>query len=240
MKAATKIAQAVGAWPQYEFACDRSNVFNEGYMSVPIASALSAIYRGEIRSEYRHPVLAPAMVGRGRRPEVDFAVVSNFPDVSCVLESKWVGKHATKAEDILWDLLRLELIAHHSKAPAFFLLAGRRKHIDSFFRSRKFTGEPTSQGKYRPLLKIEGGLGGGNIRVDSPNSDRKNIFSSLLRDFSETSFPSQITTSSAQFYPIECPMYQYRVYVWAVLAPTGMPRFQPKNNRHYQFKEARK
>jgi len=134
------LAQAVGAWLQYEFACGRSALFNERYLSVPIANALYSVYKDEVRSEYLHPVLAPAKRGPGRRPEVDFALVHNYPHVSCVLESKWVGANGLTAEDILWDLLRLELIAYHTKAPAFFLLGGRRKHLERFFQSKAFLG----------------------------------------------------------------------------------------------------
>jgi hypothetical protein len=98
------------------------------YMSVPIANALFAIYKQEVRSEFLHPVLANAMTGPGRRPEVDFAVINNYPNLSCVVESKWLGANGLSVEEVLWDLLRLELVAHYAKVPAFFLLGGRRRH----------------------------------------------------------------------------------------------------------------
>jgi hypothetical protein len=59
MKHVTILAQAVGAWLQYEFACSRANLFNERYLSVAIADALYAMHKDEVRSEYLHPVLAP-------------------------------------------------------------------------------------------------------------------------------------------------------------------------------------
>jgi hypothetical protein len=228
------LAQAVGAWLQYEFACDRSNLFNERYLSVPIANALHAIYKDQVRSEYLHPVLAPAKVGPGRRPEVDFALVREYPHVTCVLESKWMGGNGLLAADILWDLLRLELIAHHTKAPAFFVLAGRRKHLETFFQSKAFLGEPTARGKYRRLLKLDSRRNG-NIRVDTPNWDRKDIFKKLFRDYQGVSFSSQITTSICQLYPKDCPMFQYQAYAWQVLAPAGVPRFFPRNNSAYKI-----
>lgn len=235
MKPVSIIAQAVGAWLQYEFACDRSNLFCESYLAVPIANALATIYRNQVRSEYLHPVLAPTRQGPGRRPEVDFAVVANYPDVTCVLESKWIGKVGVSAGDILWDLLRLELIAHNSKAPAFFLLAGQRRVLDKFFESKTFLGAQTSAGRHRPLLKLPGRRGG-NIRVDTPNHDRQPAFNKLFRDYQRTSFTSQITTSRGVAYPESCPLYQYQAYAWQVLSPAEVPRFIPRNNRHYQFK----
>jgi hypothetical protein len=137
------LAEAVGAWLQYEFACGRSTLFNKRYMSVPIANALYSVYRDEVRSEFLPPVLGPAAVGPGRRPEVDFASIHNYPNVSAVLESKWVGSNGLTALDVISDLLRLELTAHHTNAPAFFLLAGRPIHFERFFSI-----EGVSRGSY--------------------------------------------------------------------------------------------
>jgi len=128
------------------------------------------------------------------------------------------------------------LIAHHTKAPAFFVVAGRRKHLEHFFQSKAFLGEPTSKGAYRRLLKLDA-RSNGNIRVDTPNWDRKDIFRKLFKDYQNVSFTSQITTSSPQRYPDECPMFQYQAYAWRVLAPLGDPRFLPKNNRAYAYRE---
>src|SRR4051794_21458402 len=111
MEPARILAQAAGAWLQYEFACGKANLFSERYMSVPIAEALGSIYKADIHSEFLHPVLAPHKSGRGRRPEVDFAVVETFPKIRAVVESKWVGRNGVSSEDVLWDLLRLETIA---------------------------------------------------------------------------------------------------------------------------------
>lgn len=233
MDAVRTIAQATGAWLQYEFACGRSNLFNERYMSVPISGALSYLYRHEVRSEFLHPVLAPAKTGGpGRRPEIDFAVVEAYPKVKCVLESKWVGKNGLSAESVIWDLLRLELIAHHEQATAFFVLAGRRKHLESFFRSRAFLGKPTADGKYRRLLKLDARRNA-RIRVDSPPRDREPIFLSLLSEYRSISFPSRITTSRPSVYPSDSPMFQYQAYAWEVIAPPGTRRFYPSNHSVY-------
>ena len=142
MDPAKRLAQAAGVWLQYEFACNRSELFNERCMSAPIASGLYAIYKQEVRSEFLHPVLGPIKSGPGRRPEVDFAVVKNYPHVSCVLESKWVGANGLSIEEIVWDLLRLELIVYNEKATGFFLMAGRQKHLESLFHSTAFVGNP--------------------------------------------------------------------------------------------------
>ena len=206
------LSQATGAWLQYEFACGRSMLFNERYMSVPIASALFSIYKQEVRSEYLHPILGPAKTGPGRRPEVDFAVIHKYPHLSAVLESKWVGPNGLSCEEILWDLLRLELIAHAAKVPAFFLLAGRRKHLQKLFNSKAFLGKPNKRGRLRKLLKVDG-EGQARIRIDSPMQDRAIIFQKLLIPHQNLSFSSFVTTSSKFVYPQQCPNFQYQVYV---------------------------
>jgi hypothetical protein len=230
MDKAKRLAQAVGAWLQYEFACNRSELFNERCMSAPIASGLYAIYKQEVRSEFVHPILGPLKSGPGRRPEVDFAVISKYPDVSCVLESKWIGATPVKVEDIVWDLLRLELIAHKTHAAAFFLLAGRRKHLESLLHSKAFLGRRTAAGKYRTILKTHPQP---RIRVSGALPERKELFRKLLAPYQNLSFPTQLSTSVAHVYPQACPMFQYQAYVWQVHAPAATPRFFPRNHGFY-------
>ena len=233
MRHAKRLAQAVGAWLQYEFACNRSELFNERCMSAPIASGLYAIYKQEVRSEYLHPVLAPLMSGPGRRPEVDFAVISTYPEVTCVLESKWVGSTGVKLEDVAWDLLRLELIAHQSRAAAFFLMAGRRKHLEAFLGSKAFLGRRTTAGKYRTILSLKKHPQP-KIRIADALPDRKPLFRKILSSYQGVSFPIHISTSVAHAYPKSCPMFQYQALVWQIHAPLTTARFLPRNHKFYR------
>lgn len=228
------LSQATGAWLQYEFACGRAPLFNERYMSVPIATALFRIYKREVHSEYLHPILAAAKTGPGRRPEVDFAVIEQFPHVGCALESKWVGANGLTAEEVLWDLLRLELIAHSAKVPAFFLLGGRRKHLEHFFASKAFRGAPNKKGRFRRLLKLRPAHQR-PLQIYNPSTDRKDVFVKLLKPYQEVSFPHRVTTSASFSYPEKCPMFQYQVYVWHVLTPFGTARFFPKDHKLYRI-----
>lgn len=230
-----KIAQATGAWLQYEFACGRSHLFNERQLSTPIASVLNHLFPHQVHAEFLHPLLAAAKSGRpGRRPQVDFAVTQTYPKIICAVESKWVGKSGLSAEDILWDLLRLELIAHHEGASAYFILAGRRKHLDHFFKSRVFLGQRSSDGKYRRLLKLDRRRNA-RIRVDSPPKDRERVFGKLFAEYPGISFPARITTSGPYSYPEGCPsLFQYQAYAWRVVALPGTNRFKPLDHRLYR------
>jgi hypothetical protein len=109
-----------------------------------------------------------------------FGGISGSPvSQGCAVETKWVGKNGLSAAEILWDLMRLELIAHHEGADAFFVLAGRRKHLEAFFESRAFLGSPKADRSYRRLLKLDRGRNP-RIRIDSPAADRLEIIRSLL------------------------------------------------------------
>jgi len=230
MDPAKRLAQAVGAWLQFEFACNRSELFNERCMSASIASGLYAIYGEEVRSEYLHPILGPLKSGPGRRPEVDFAVISKYPEIDCVLESKWIGVAGVRVEDIMWDLFRLELIANQTQAAAFFLLAGRRRHLESFFHSKAFLGRRTVAGKHRTILKMHPAP---RLRVAGALEERKELFRKLLAQYQDLSFPTLLSTSVGYAYPQICPMFQHQAWVWQVHAPPGTPRFFPRNHKFY-------
>ena len=232
MDSARTISLAVGAWMQYEFACGRSTLFSERYISAPIANALHHLYGKNVWAEYQHPVLAKEMKGRGRRPEVDFAVVDPYPDAKCVLESKWVGSSGLSAEDVLWDLIRLELAAHYTKADAYFVLAGRKKDLNKFFESKAFKGTADAAGKFRRLLKLDHRRNP-RIRIDTPAKDRVSVLQKLITPYQELSFASRITTSLGYAYPEVCPNYQYQAYAWQVVAPPGTARFKPKDHSLY-------
>jgi hypothetical protein len=201
-------------------------------MSVPIAQLLGAIYGCHVHAEYLHPVLAGVKTGPGRRPELDFAVTDDDTNsFKCVLESKWVGPRGLKTELIIWDLLRLELVASDTGAEAFFLLAGRRRHLEAFFQSRAFLGVE-HKGKFRRLLKLDSRRSA-RLRVDAPARDREAAFKSILKPYPSVSFPARITTSVCHSYPKDVPKSQYQAFVWRILTPPGTPRFKPCNHKFY-------
>lgn len=230
MNTAKRLAMAVGASLQYEFACERSSLFNERSLVTPISNVLKTVYKHDVHTEFLHPVLAPLKSGPGRRPEIDFAVVQNYPEIICAVESKWVGAQGIKMEHVLWDILRLELVAHTAKADAYFVLAGRRKHLNMFLTSKAFIGKVRSKGKVRTILKMRPQP---KIGITNPLPERTSLFQKVLVEYQDLSFPSALATSLAQVYPETCPNFQYQAYVWRVLAPASTPRFYPRAHKLY-------
>src|SRR5665213_3393392 len=129
MDIARLLTQAAGSWLHFEYCCNRSGLFNEKYLSVPIGQLLSSRFGDRVHAEFLHPVISPMMKGPGRRPQIDFAYCETYPNVSIAVETKWIGATKPKISDILWDLVRLEMIAHHSNAQCVFMLGGRRKDL---------------------------------------------------------------------------------------------------------------
>lgn len=154
MNYARLLCEGVGSWLQFEHACDRAGLFSEKYLTHPIGQILSARSGNRVKSEYLHPVLSELAKGPGRRPEIDFVVCDPYPSISIAVESKWIGSSKPSIERIIWDLIRLEMIAHHSKARCFFVLGGTRSNLNGYFEHQQFSGV-ISPRKSRPLLRTD-------------------------------------------------------------------------------------
>ena len=139
MNITRKLTEGVGAWLHFEYCCGRSGLFDEKYLAAAVGQILSGTYQDRVIAEYPHPVLAP-LQSLGRRPAVDFVVCENYPRVTIAVESKWAGSSHTTPETVLWDLIRLELVAHAHGATGVFLIAGQRGDLDKLFFSTAFSG----------------------------------------------------------------------------------------------------
>jgi len=155
MDYARLLTQGAGAWLQFEHACDRGGLFSEKYLAHPIGQILSARSGNRAIAEYKHPVLAPLAKGAGHRPEVDFVVCEPYPRVSIAVESKWIGRTKPSLQSILWDMIRLELLAHQEKARCFFVLGGKRADLDKYFANEVFSGASTKP-QYR--VRVSSGV----------------------------------------------------------------------------------
>jgi hypothetical protein len=202
----------------------------------PQYPALDALYKQDLHTEFLHPVLAPLKSGPGRRPELDLAVIGTYPQIVCAVESKWVGVDGIKIEDVVWDLIRLELVAHQAKADAFFVLAGRRKHLKAFFASKAFFGKKRKPGgPFRTILKMRSQP---RMGIRHPAPEREGLFQKLFADYQDVSFPDALATTVAERYPEICPNFQYQAYAWRVHVPPKMGRFYPRDHKLYGISQS--
>jgi len=71
---------------------------------------------------------------QGRPPQIDFCIYKADKSIEIAVESKWLGNAQVGVGDIIWDLIRLELLAHDLNVKCFFVLAGPKKKVANFVR----------------------------------------------------------------------------------------------------------
>jgi hypothetical protein len=223
------LCEGVGSWLHYEYSCNRSGLFSERYLSSAVGQILAGQTGGRSDAEYRHPVLAPQMTGPGRRPEIDFVVFGNYPKIAYAVESKWVGDTKPSIDSIVWDLIRLELIAHEDGAQCVFLLAGMRKSVEAYVAAfekgpatepKRYWLRTDSYTRYRlPLVAT----------VPSHSALLKRVF----RSYQTFRFPIGLVTRLTEPFPQRGKANQYVVYAWEVLPIQPRHTFQPQNSQHY-------
>lgn len=233
MDYARLLAEGVGAWLQFEYACDRSSLFSEKYLCHPIGQILSSRTGNRAHAEYKHPILAPLSIGAGRRPEIDFVVFENYPKISIAVESKWIGETKPSVKSILWDLIRLELIAQNYKARCFFVLGGKRSDLEAFFALKTFSGASNS-GQPRPLLLHTRNILH-KIHLVPKDTSRIPLLKSLFESYQDMKFPHTIISRRSGPFPEGQPGKNPQVYVWEILPAHNRETFCPKNSAHYSL-----
>lgn len=233
MNYARLLCEGVGSWLQFEHACDRSGLFSEKYLAQPIGQILSARAGNRVRAEYVHPILSELAKGPGRRPEVDFVVCDPYPTITIAVESKWIGKTKPSLDKILWDLIRLEMLAHHSKARCFFVLGGTRADLDGYFRHKLFSG--VSPGlPTRPLLRTD--INAAHKTALVPTNDlRIPLLKKIFEPMQSFEFPHHIVSRRSEPFPSEGPGKRYQIYAWEISCAGNRETFRPKNSKHYSL-----
>lgn len=223
------LAQGVGGWLQFEHACGRSGLFSEKYLCHAIGQILSGRSNNRTLAEYKHPVLAPLAKGSGRKPALDFAVCENYPEVSIAVESKWVGRSTAAVESILWDLIRLELVAAHTtKARCFFVLGGTRNRLDELFATEAFSEKGVTHSRNPVLLHDRGGLH--KTKIAEVSQVRAPILKRAFKEYQNQEFPTVIASRRTLPFPPDQEPKAYQIYVWEISAMPGRQVFFPVNS----------
>jgi hypothetical protein len=207
------LARGVGAWVQYEWACDHSGLFSEKYLAHPIGHILAGQSKNRASAEYTHTLLSAYMKGPGKRPAVDFVVFGKYPKIAIAAESKWFGKTSVAVEDIVWDLIRLELLAHEG-ARCFFVLGGKRRNLDKLFSTQAFAKATTNRQR-RPFLRHDTNVVH-TIGIGPIDKKKLGILSPMYEKFPDLEFPSSIVTRRTAPFPENTTVDGYQVYVWEI------------------------
>ena len=226
-----KIAEGVAGWLMYEYHSMRADLFDEKYLVTPISNILNGVFSNRVIAEYKHPILKTQTVGAGRPPQIDFVITKN-QKIDIAIESKWYGNTPVKVSDIIWDLIRLELLHREYNATCYFVLGGKKKKLANLFESKRFQ-EPRENGRKRPILRIKKERKQ-SLRLDSPPEKRAKLILDKMKQYKEISMPSAIITGYPSFYPIDCRNSDHQVYVWEISSFKNKPRFYPRDNKNYK------
>lgn len=232
-----KLAEGVGSWLQYQYACNNCDLFSEQFLTEPIGRILSSNANQRVIAEYQHPILGPLSNGPGRKPSVDFVVCHPYPNIKIAVESKWIGKTKPSIEKIIWDIIRLELIANETGADCFFLLGGMKKSLDAYFKNTNFAGRSTIDHP-KPILLTDKNLLQ-QFDLSGAVGHRRKVMKKLFSSYQDIPFPSKIMTRRSNPFPEFCKSNQYQIYVWKISSIGNRSIFYPKNARHYVTSTAR-
>lgn len=224
------LTNGVGAWLNFEAACQRTSLFSEKYMAHPIGQILNAASGGRTIAEYKHPVLAPQMTARGRRPEVDFVVVDRESNVTLAVESKWIGRTTPSIEKIFWDLIRLEMLANRG-IRCLFVLGGKRKSLDQFFCHPAFDASDNRK-LWSPLLRCDSNVQHSTTLGPTVEA-RKAMLRKLFKDFQNFPFPHAVISRRSAPFPADPKSSSFQVYTWEIRSPANRMPFLPRKSPQY-------
>ncbi len=225
------LTTGVGAWLGFESACDRSGLFSEKYLTTAIGQILAARTGNRAIAEWPHPVLAPLKTGPGRRPEVDFVVRDREDRVILAVESKWAGRSPPSTAAILWDLIRLELIANATGGRCLFVLGGTRQRLEAIFDEAAFS-DANAWPHRRPMLRHDNNVLHSTPLVPTVKA-RIPLLTKLFREHQSFHFPEKIVSRRTAPFPVDPKPRHYQVYSWEILPATNRRTFQPAKSRHY-------
>jgi len=226
-----KIAEGVASWLMFEFHSFRVRLFSEKYLTTPIGHILSGVYGQAVNAEVNHPVLNEHKHWQGRPPQIDFGILRKDKTIEIAVESKWLGNSQVGVGEIIWDLIRLELLAHEYNTKCFFVLAGQRKRLQLLFSSERFL-EKRTNGKTRPVLRLAK-IKKAAIRIDNPPNERVQLIKARILQYPDVSMPSGIPSGYPEIYPISGRNSDFQVYVWEITAFKNKPRFKSRENKLY-------
>ncbi|GAA4020887.1 hypothetical protein GCM10022409_00520 [Hymenobacter glaciei] len=234
MNLTRRLTEGVGAWLHFEYVCNRSGLFNEHYLSFALGQLMSAAFGNRVNSEFDHPILAPLMKGRGRRPAIDFVYCDPYPTVKVAVETKWAGSSHTTIESIIWDLIRLEMVAHYDGTSSIFILAGKRSDLIKLFNRKDFSGPPNTPGVLPILSTTHNQLTTLSLLPDKPY--RIPVFQRVFGKVQDVPIPHRIVTRRTQPFPAECKNNQYQVFAWEIMSDKNRQEFNP--NKIFRYMKA--
>lgn len=176
-------------------------------------------------------MLKPKKTWAGRNPQIDFVQLNEKGEPAIAIESKFVGVGSSKLSigDVIWDLIRLELINFELGIKCYFVVAGKRKKINEFFTAKKFFDVDKKSALNQLLPTPEKFTG--RLNILNCSAKRLSTFKKYLIQYKDLELPSIIRFNSVHFYPKSCSNFDNQVFVWEISSLRKKPRFTPARDK---------
>jgi hypothetical protein len=214
-KSFESLAIALRCWIDFQIHCGREQLLSESYMTQPIGEFLMAHYSGFLHREENHPQFKKAKSGRPK--QVDYVLKSREKRLfDFAVECKWIGSTKPTRQSIVDDVMRLECLRRptgdQGSCNRFFILAGRKKTVASFFKSRiNKTGEKPAPLFIRGFLPTEEAANLGSFKV----RQCKKYYRAFFKDFSE-GYDSELPRSYRVRLVASKESEESQVYIWKI------------------------
>lgn len=213
-----RLAEGTAAWLSFEFICNRGDLFSEKQLVTPVGQILianSGSSKSRIKTEVSHSVLTK---GRGRPLQLDFVLMEGQKWLLAV-ETKWVANTMVSIESIIWDLVRLELIAKNEKCPVYFIIAGFAKKIKEVLKGTHLIDDVTTKEmityKGRQLI---------SLNLTKAPQKIKDYINNKMKDFPLITIPRKLYFEFPHSYPETKINMSFETIVWKVNHEAKKPR----------------
>lgn len=205
-----KLAEGTSSWLLFEFHCMRGDLFSEKYLTTPVGQILSGMFPGRVKAEVNHPYLNPIIL-KGRPPQLDF-VISDNQDWKVAVETKWIINTPVTLAQIVWDLIRLELLAKNNRCTAYFIIAGFDKRIKEVLGKTHFYNADLKETNLITKKRVQ------TISLDLRKLDdvTKKFINEKLSRYKNITVPSKMNFTIPHSYPKESINLTFKTIVWRV------------------------
>lgn len=226
-----KLTKGLAGWLSFERYCNHVGVFSEKYLTKPIADILIGTHGSYVLAELNHDLLRNA---KGRPRQVDFGVLDQGTDrPALAIETKWIWGGALHHGRLLYDMIRLELLAHHHGAECYTVLAGRKKDLVKWFDHDRFA--KVRNGKRKAFLAFRQTAQQVKIHYHTDYHWHP-LLSAAVKDIRDRQLAEAFDVSSLGPYPPDARGDDPVVISWRIW-PRGRRRveFVPQKTRYFQY-----
>ena len=126
------------------------------------------------------------------------------------------------------------MISYHFNAEAYFVLGGRKGHLEKLMGKRQFVGASAS-GKIASILRLPGKYSIG-LRLASPRRSRVKMLKKMFQDVGAYNLPipEKIVCRDVAYFPLQCKKANYQVYAWEIKHAATRRTFTPAEHRLYK------